>query len=71
MMNAMLWLFGGVGLGWGLTELFDSARGRRRARIRDKAISAAHSLDALDATSRDVGNRSRAEPRPPRRQLQD
>lgn len=60
-MNTILWLTGALGLGWGLSRLLDPSVGRRRrARIRDKAISAAHVLsDALDATSRDVGNRTR------------
>ena len=60
-MTAMLWLFSGLGLGWGLAQLFDPSRGRRRrAQIRDKGISAAHILgDALQTTSRDVGNRTR------------
>lgn len=60
-MNTILWLTGGLGLGWGLRQLLDPSVGRRRrALIRDKAISAAHALrDAVDATSRDVSNRTR------------
>jgi uncharacterized membrane protein len=60
-MNAFVWLFGGLGMGWGLSQFLDPARGgRRRAQIRDKAISAAHVVgDAVDTTSRDVRNRTR------------
>lgn len=60
-MNAIFWLIGGLGLGWGLSQLLDPSSGRRRrALIRDKAISAAHAIgDALDATSRNFGNRTR------------
>lgn len=70
-MHPMAWLLGGLGLGWALSRLLDPARGRRRrALLRDKVISAAHAVgDALDTTSRDVGNRTRgviAELRPRR-----
>ena len=35
-MNAIPWLLGGMGLGWGIAELLDPSRGRRRrVRIRD------------------------------------
>jgi uncharacterized membrane protein len=51
----------GLGLGWMVSRLFEPSRGsRRRALIRDKAISASHVIgDALDTTTRDVGNRTR------------
>ena len=60
-MNVLGWLASGVGLGWGLSRLFDPARGRRRrAMIRDRTVSAAHAIgDAVDTTARDVGNRTR------------
>jgi uncharacterized membrane protein len=61
MMNAIVWLVAGIGVGWGLSRLFDPDRGRRRrALLRDKAISVAHTIgDAVDTTSRDVRNRTR------------
>jgi len=60
-MSAMLRLLGALAIGWGLSWLLDQSRGRRRrALIRDKLISAAHATgDALDTTTRDVGNRAR------------
>ncbi|HEV8345695.1 MAG TPA: BON domain-containing protein [Vicinamibacterales bacterium] len=49
----------GVGVGAGLTFLFDPDRGaRRRALIRDKVVRTGHKTrDALGATGRDLGNR--------------
>ena len=60
-MSGMTWLLGGLGAGWALSQLLDPARGRRRrALVRDKVISAVHAVgDAVDTTSRDVGNRTR------------
>ena len=60
-MTPTLWLIAGLGLGWGLGQVLDPARGRRRrAMVRDKLVSAAHAVgDAVDTTSRDVGNRTR------------
>src|ERR671924_1866616 len=57
----MSWLIGGLTAGWGLSHLLDPTRGRRRrARVRDTMVSAAHAIgDAIDTTSRDVGNRTR------------
>jgi BON domain-containing protein len=49
----------GVGVGAGLTFLFDPDGGaRRRALIRDKVVRTGHKTrDALGATRRDLGNR--------------
>jgi uncharacterized membrane protein len=60
-MGVVLGLIGGLLLGIGLSSLFDPSLGRRRrALIRDKAISAVHAAgDAVDTTSRDLANRSR------------
>lgn len=51
----------GVGLGATLAFLFDPDRGaRRRALVRDKAVRGTRKTgDALDATARDLANRSR------------
>ncbi|MEW6208553.1 MAG: SRPBCC family protein [Acidobacteriota bacterium] len=58
-MNKKLTLIGGIGLGAGLMYLFDPDRGkRRRARLRDKAAHGARVVsNAIDKTSRDLGNR--------------
>jgi hypothetical protein len=50
-----------AGLGALVMYLLDPDGGRRRrARMRDRLVSAAHrTTDAVDATSRDVGNRAR------------
>jgi hypothetical protein len=50
-----------VAAGAGLMYLLDPDGGRRRrARVRDRLVRAAHRTgDAVDATSRDVGNRAR------------
>jgi hypothetical protein len=60
-MNMLFRLVGPLALGWGLSQLLDPSRGRRRrAVIRDKAVRAAHVVgDAVDTTSRDVTNRTR------------
>jgi osmotically-inducible protein OsmY len=60
-MTRTVWLMLGLGFGWGLSQLFDPARGRgRRAVVRDKMVSVAHAVgDAVETTSRDVGNRTR------------
>lgn len=50
----------GLGVGAGLMFLLDPERGRRRrARVRDRAVHAAHKgADALGATSRDAAHRA-------------
>jgi uncharacterized membrane protein len=60
-MNAIVWLTSGLGFGWVLGRLFDPSRGRRRrALIRDRVVSATHTLGgAVETTSRDLGNRTR------------
>jgi uncharacterized membrane protein len=60
-MNRALAMLGGGAAGAGLMYLLDPGRGnRRRARLRDQAIHAAHLTgDAVDATARDAMNRSR------------
>jgi uncharacterized membrane protein len=57
----VLVLIGSFVLGATVSQVLDPAHGRRRrALIRDKAVSAAHAAgDAAEATSRDVMNRSR------------
>ena len=54
-------LLGGLGLGAALMYVLDPERGkRRRAIVRDKALSGAHKAgDRLAARSRDVANRAR------------
>ncbi len=51
----------GVGLGMALAFIFDPNRGRRRrALARDKVVRATRKTrDALDATARDIANRTR------------
>ncbi|HYG61553.1 MAG TPA: BON domain-containing protein [Thermoanaerobaculia bacterium] len=61
-MNRQQWtLVSGLGMGAGLMYLLDpQAGGRRRALVRDKAVSAYSSgSDVLRKTSRDLGNRSK------------
>src|SRR5215216_5482946 len=60
-MSKELALLGGVGLGAALMYSLDPDRGRRRrARVRDKVLSAAHRApDAIGTTARDVRNRAR------------
>ncbi len=60
MKNLVVTLISGVGLGVGASYFFDPERGRRRrARARDKMLSAAHVTGgAIDTTSRDVANRT-------------
>lgn len=57
----MLRLLTTVAAGAGLMYMLDPDRGRRRrALVRDQLVRAAHRTgDAVDATSRDVGNRAR------------
>src|SRR5687768_9194888 len=52
-------LLTGIGVGFGLMYLLDPERGaRRRARLRDAAVNAAHTAaDAADAAGRDLSNR--------------
>lgn len=52
-------LLTGIGLGLGLVYVLDPARGtRRRARLRDTAVSGLHTaVDAAGVTSRDLANR--------------
>lgn len=59
-MNKGMTLIGGLGLGAGLMYLLDPDRGRRRrALVRDKVIHSMHkTADAIDAASRDLGNRA-------------
>ena len=59
-MDRRLAFFTGLGVGAGVMFLLDPDRGgRRRALIRDKAVSLSHtSKDALDKTARDLRNRA-------------
>lgn len=60
-MGTLLRLLGSFALGVAATRMLDPIGGRRRrALIRDKAVSAAHTAgDAVDTTSRDLANRGR------------
>jgi uncharacterized membrane protein len=60
-MNKGLTLVGGIGLGAALMYVLDPDRGRRRrALFRDQLVHAANILpDAIDATARDLSNRTR------------
>jgi uncharacterized membrane protein len=60
-MNTNAAMLTGIGVGAGMAYLFDPALGRRRrAGVRDTLARAAHkSGDALEATSRDLMNRTR------------
>lgn len=51
----------GVGVGMALAFIFDPSRGRRRRAVaRDKVVRAARKTrDALDATARDIANRTK------------
>lgn len=59
-MDRRLAFFTGLGVGAGVMFLLDPDRGgRRRALIKDKAVSLSHtSKDALDKTARDLRNRA-------------
>jgi osmotically-inducible protein OsmY len=59
-MDRRLAFFAGLGVGAGVMFLLDPDRGgRRRALIKDKAVSLSHtSKDALDKTARDLRNRA-------------
>lgn len=59
-MDKRIAFFTGLGLGAGAMFLLDPDRGgRRRALIKDKAVSLSHtSKDALDKTARDLRNRA-------------
>lgn len=61
MYNRVTSLLISAGVGAGMSFLFDPARGRRRrALLRDQMSRATHkTVDALDATSSDVSNRTR------------
>jgi hypothetical protein len=61
MKDQSLTLIGGMGLGAALMYMLDPDRGRRRrALVRDQLAHAANILpDALDATTRDLSNRTR------------
>jgi uncharacterized membrane protein len=60
-MNTRLAFMGGIGAGMGLMYLLDPGRGsRRRALVRDKIVSASHTIgDAAGRTARDMTNRSK------------
>ena len=60
--NEMTTILGGVGLGAALMYVLDPERGkRRRARVRDKLVSASNkTADALGTTARDMRNRAHA-----------
>src|SRR2546423_15640722 len=60
-MRRELVLLSGVGAGAALMYMLDPERGaRRRALVRDKAVSLANKTpDALNATARDLSNRAR------------
>ncbi len=61
MYNRVASLLISAGVGAGVSYLFDPNRGRRRrALLRDQVTRATHkTVDAIDATSSDVGNRTR------------
>ena len=60
-MKILLGIIASVGVGAGLAYLFDPDQGRkRRALIRDKAVSATHSVnETLEGKARHLSNRAR------------